>query len=82
VDGSCDGVGDVVEFEVEEYVEAFGCEGGDDVGSFCDEEFEADLDPFAGWSEAIDEGEGGGGVGEVEGDDEAVLRGWGESFHT
>lgn len=37
-DGSGDGVGNVVEFEVEEDVEAAGGEDGNDLGAFGDEE--------------------------------------------
>lgn len=75
-DGSGDGVGDVMELEVEEDMEAAGGEGGDDLGAFGDEELQADLDPSAGGPETVGEVQGGGGVGEVEGDDEAIVRGW------
>lgn len=72
--GTGDGVGDVVELEVEEDVEALVGEGGDDPGPLGDEEFETDLDPAAVVAEATGESQGGGGVGEIKGDDQAVLR--------
>ena len=81
-DGSGDGVGDVVELEVEEDVESSGGEGGDDLGAFGNEELQANLDPADGGSKAVGEGQGGCGVREVEGDDEAVLRGLAGSVHT
>ena len=45
------------------------------MGALGDEKLEADFDPAAGGVEAVDEGQSRGGVGEVEGNDEALLRG-------
>ena len=82
MDGSGDGVGDVMELEVEEDVEAAVGEGGDDLGAFRDKELEADLDPADNGAETVCKGKGRGRVWEVEGDDEAILRGRGGIGHT
>jgi hypothetical protein len=72
-DGSCNGVGDVVEFEVEENGEAAAAEFADDGGAFGGVEFEADLEPAAEAVELVGEGEGWVGAGGIEGDDEALV---------
>ncbi len=74
-DGSGDGVGNVVQLEIEEDGKAAVGEGGDDGRAFGNEQLEADLEPAAGGAETVGEGESRGGVGYVERDDEAVL-GW------
>jgi hypothetical protein len=70
-DGSGDGVGDVVELEVEEDGEAAMAEFLDDGVAFGEVEFEADFEPGAGVFELFHEREGWRGAGVVEGDDKA-----------
>jgi len=72
-DRSGDGVGDVVEFKVEEDGEAAAAEFADDGVAFGEVELEADFEPAAEALELIGEGEGGIGAGVVEGDDEAGI---------
>jgi hypothetical protein len=71
--GSRDGVGDVVELEVEEDGEVAAAELADDGGAFGDEELESDFEAAAEALELAGEGEGRGGAGVVEGDDEAGI---------
>jgi hypothetical protein len=65
--GSCNGVGDVVEFEIKEDVEAAVANLLDDAVASRVVEFHADLVPVAGLAEEVDEGEGLGCVRVVEG---------------
>ncbi len=71
-----DGVGDVVEFEVEEDGEAAAAELMDDGVAVGEVELEADFEPAAEALELIGEGEGGIGAGVVEGNDEAGIHGF------
>lgn len=70
LDGLGDGVGDVVEFEVEEDVVAVIGDLAEVVGAVGGEHLQADLDPTEGALELAQEGGGGGAVGEVEGENE------------
>jgi len=72
-DGARNGVGDVVELEVEEDGVAAMAEFPDEGGAFGDEELKADLEPVAEVVELTGEGEGGRGTGVIEGDDEAGI---------
>jgi len=65
--GSCDGVGDVVKFQVEKDLVATFEDGFKDRGSNGSEQFHAYFEPDAGAMQPLDELGGGGGVGHVEG---------------
>ena len=86
-DGSGYGVGDVVELEVEEDVEAAVAEVFDEAVAGGVVELHADFEPLAGVAETVYEIERLTGVGEVEGHGEAVFWvelgwfcGWGLHF--
>lgn len=72
-DAAGDGVGNVTEFEVEEDGLAARGELLNDPRAGRGEELHADLEPGADAVEAMDEFEGGGFVGDIEGDDEAFA---------
>jgi len=69
-----DGVGNVVEFQVEEDGVAAIPERLNDGAPSGEVEFEADFEPLAGPFKTVDESEGFGSRREVEGDDEALSR--------
>lgn len=81
-DGAGDGVGNVMEFEVEEDGVAAPSNPIEDGWPSGDEEFQSDLEPADGAVELVDELERGGGVGIVKRDNQAVTggevvdRGW------
>ena len=78
VDGGGYGVGDVVELEVEEDVEAAIAELFDDLVASGIVELHADLEPLAGLFERVHEPESLGGGRVVEGHDEAIFWSCGE----
>lgn len=71
------GVGDVVQFEVEEQVELGVAQAqlADDTGTLGDEQLEADLEHADVPSEAVSERERGGSIRYIEGDDQARAGG-------
>jgi hypothetical protein len=75
-DGADHGVGDVVQLEVEEDLQLWvsAAELTDDLGALSDEQLEAHLEHADVAGEALRGGEGGGGVGDVERDDQAPTR--------
>lgn len=73
VDGVGDGVGDVVEFEVEEDAEAGFTGIADYAGAFSAEELEADFDPGDAAVEGAEDFAGLAAVGDVEGEDELFF---------
>ena len=79
-DCSCDGVGDVVEFEIEEDVEAAVAELLDDAVADGVVELHADLEPSAGVVQEVDEFHGLAFIWEVQRDGEAVFGGQGFSL--
>ena len=79
--GVGDGVGDVVELEIEENLAPARLHGFDDRGALCGKKFEADLAENRWLTQGVEEAEGPVGVGNIEGDDDFVL-GSGRSFHT
>jgi len=68
------GVGDVVEFEIEKDGVAALENGFEHRGSGGSEKFEADFEPEASAVEPVDKVGGRGGIGNVEGDDELLAR--------
>ena len=73
--GGGDGGADVEELHVEEDALALGLELAGEVEAAGGEEAEADLVEADLVAEGLGEGAGGGGVGEVEADDQAVIHG-------
>ena len=67
------GVGNIVQFEIEEDIVARGYDVFDDRGARGDVEFEAYFEPGAGALERVDEANGGGRVGDIEGNDQALA---------
>jgi hypothetical protein len=72
-DSSGDGVGDVVELEIEKYVEAAVAKALDYGVSSGVVKLHANLEPTAGALKLVDEVHGEVDTGEVEGDDEAIY---------
>ena len=76
--GTGHGGGDVVKLEVEEHLQAPLAQLGHHGGPGGTEEFEAHLHP-AQRRDGTDQGEGGGGIGPIQGQDDSLgrVRGWG-----
>lgn len=72
-DGSSDGVGDVVELEIEKDGVAAGDKRFEDSRPGGCEELEADFEPATGTFEAVDESESIGSGGRIECNDEPVA---------
>ncbi len=70
------GVGDIVKLEVEEDLVAAAQEGFEHGRAGGDEEFEADFEPGACVVKAVNEDGGGGGIGHVQSNDEALPGGF------
>lgn len=73
-DGSGDSVGDVVKLEIEKDAMAAPQQRFEHLGAGGDEELESNFEPGAGVVKAVEQNRGGGGIGNVQGDDEALAR--------
>jgi len=69
------GVGDVVEFQIEEQLEALGLQRLDHLRAAAGEQLLADLYPAQRRIELVGQRQGGVTAGEVEGDDDGSLAG-------
>ena len=72
LDSFGDGVGDVVELEIEENVEALVGDGAHVVGTVGSEHLEADLHPAHRAAELAKEGRGGFARGDIEGENQVA----------
>jgi len=74
-------IGNVVKLEIKENGAAPFLYGFHDRGTFGGKKFEADLAECRWLPEEIEESQGSGGIGNIEGNDDFVL-GSGREFHT
>ena len=80
-DRMCDGIWDVVEFEIQKYRAPTALDGLHDTGAFGSEELKPDLAKGRSLAQRIEQAQCSIRIGNIKGDDDFVLGSGGE-FHT